>query len=229
MGYNQSNGGVAALDYVVKVLMGKPYRFGGDYPPLGTSDGTDCSGLFQNAYNHIGVTLTRITETQCSEYPIPTSGPFESGDGLFFAGAPSDPPPGHVGMYVGIGIIGWEQHSFLPHPNGQPVLYNAPYTGDPFGIRYDYLSGFGTILYATRPALALPAPPQPPPTEDLDMAVITQDPINKGMVILDPNTGHYYGIANPEVEKYYTQVIGVKVVAAPSPAVFAKFTQDGTI
>ena len=35
-------------------LIGKPYRFGGNYPPLGTSDGTDCSGLCQWAYNDAG-------------------------------------------------------------------------------------------------------------------------------------------------------------------------------
>ena len=32
-------------------LIGLPYVFGGNYPPLGSSDGTDCSGLCQWAYN----------------------------------------------------------------------------------------------------------------------------------------------------------------------------------
>lgn len=32
-------------------LLGLPYVYGGNYPPLGTSEGTDCSGLCQWAYN----------------------------------------------------------------------------------------------------------------------------------------------------------------------------------
>ena len=31
-------------------LIGKPYVWGGNYPPLGSSNGTDCSGLCQWAY-----------------------------------------------------------------------------------------------------------------------------------------------------------------------------------
>ena len=37
-------------------LIGKPYRFGGNISPLGSSDGTDCSGLCQWAYNDAGAT-----------------------------------------------------------------------------------------------------------------------------------------------------------------------------
>lgn len=36
-------------------LIGLPYRWGGNYPPLGNSDGTDCSGLCQWAYNDNGL------------------------------------------------------------------------------------------------------------------------------------------------------------------------------
>ena len=32
-------------------LLGKPYVWGGNYPPLGTDKGTDCSGLIQWAFN----------------------------------------------------------------------------------------------------------------------------------------------------------------------------------
>lgn len=37
-------------------LIGLPYVYGGNYPPLGTSEGTDCSGLCQWAYNDAGAT-----------------------------------------------------------------------------------------------------------------------------------------------------------------------------
>lgn len=40
-------------------LLGKPYVWGGNYPPLGEDIGTDCSGLCQWAYNDCGL-LTKI-------------------------------------------------------------------------------------------------------------------------------------------------------------------------
>ena len=36
-------------------LIGKPYIYGGNYPPLGTHDGTDCSGLCEWAYQDAGI------------------------------------------------------------------------------------------------------------------------------------------------------------------------------
>ena len=36
-------------------LIGKPYIWGGNYPPLGTDIGTDCSGLCEWAYNDAGL------------------------------------------------------------------------------------------------------------------------------------------------------------------------------
>ena len=61
-------------------LIGKPYRYGGNYPPLdslfgGSSDGTDCSGLCQWAYNDSGaINFTSITGrwTTYSMYPKST-------------------------------------------------------------------------------------------------------------------------------------------------------------
>lgn len=48
-------------------LLGKPYTWGGNYPPLGKSPGTDCSGLCQWAYNDNGIKISRTTYTQCKE------------------------------------------------------------------------------------------------------------------------------------------------------------------
>lgn len=56
-------------------LVGKPYRYGGNYPPLGDSDGTDCSGLCQWAYNDAGATnLTSMSGrwTTYTMYPNST-------------------------------------------------------------------------------------------------------------------------------------------------------------
>ena len=48
-------------------LLGKPYRWGGNYPPLGRDDGTDCSGLMQWAYNDNGIKISRTTYTQIKD------------------------------------------------------------------------------------------------------------------------------------------------------------------
>lgn len=50
-----------------KKLIGKPYVFGGNYPPLGNDAGTDCSGLIQWAYNDNGKKISRSTYTQIKE------------------------------------------------------------------------------------------------------------------------------------------------------------------
>jgi hypothetical protein len=154
--YNQLNGGAAALAFVEATMMGKPYVFGGDYPPLGTSVGTDCSGLVQLAYHHVGVNLPRTTEEQCNVAQIPLGSIKKPGDCLYFTGSPTDPPPGHVGIYVGVGSIGVRQHEFLPNAHGAAVMFNAPYTDDPYGIRYDYVAQLAPILFITRPANLLP-------------------------------------------------------------------------
>ncbi|MBP3928803.1 MAG: C40 family peptidase [Peptostreptococcaceae bacterium] len=51
-GTSPDSSGVVAS---ARKLIGKPYRWGGNYPPLGTSDGTDCSGLCMWAYNDAGL------------------------------------------------------------------------------------------------------------------------------------------------------------------------------
>ena len=65
-----------------KTLVGKPYVYGGNYPPLGDSEGTDCSGLLQWGYHEVGIELLRTTQQQCHQYPV--VGPYYNGDALFF-------------------------------------------------------------------------------------------------------------------------------------------------
>jgi len=139
-----------------KTLLGKPYRFGGNYPPLGKSDGTDCSGLAQWAYHAVGIDLTRTTFTQFRQYVA--TGAYCNGDLLFFAGSDGTAAnPGHVGLFAGYGIIGPKQHSWFGTGNprtGKLIVLNAPYTGDPNGIRFDYASNIGPVVAHTRPGIS---------------------------------------------------------------------------
>lgn len=48
-------------------LIGKPYVWGGNVYPLGSDNGTDCSGLCQWAYNDNGKKISRTTYTQINE------------------------------------------------------------------------------------------------------------------------------------------------------------------
>ncbi|NLT56449.1 MAG: C40 family peptidase [Actinomycetales bacterium] len=89
--------------------LGTPYHFGGDC--TGAHSGIparqcDCSSLVQQAYRAAGITLTRTTHTQIRE-GSPVVGPVYllPGDLVFL--------PGHVGMYLGRGLI-----------------VHAPHTGD---------------------------------------------------------------------------------------------------
>lgn len=95
-------GGNAMQQAVVssaRKLIGIPYVYGGNYPPLGNSAGTDCSGLCQWAYNDNGISISRTTYTQIRE-GIEVSGPddLQAGD-LIFPRATTD--NGHVFMFSG--------------------------------------------------------------------------------------------------------------------------------
>jgi len=93
--------------YAMKQL-GKPYLYGGTGP-----DAFDCSGLTQNAYAAAGIPIPRTSEDQWKAGPR-TSHP-RRGDLVFFTGASVDPPPGHVGIYLG-------PHKMIDaYANGVPV------------------------------------------------------------------------------------------------------------
>lgn len=81
-------------------LIGKPYVFGGNYPPLGNDNGTDCSGLMQWAFNDNGIKITRTTYTQIKEGQEITPENVQIGD-LIFSNFSSPGVPEHVYMYSG--------------------------------------------------------------------------------------------------------------------------------
>ncbi|MCX0353395.1 NlpC/P60 family protein [Clostridium perfringens] len=96
-------------------LIGKPYVWGGNYPPLGSDAGTDCSGLMQWAYNDNGIKISRTTYTQIKEGIEVSEAELKPGD-LIFLRFSSPGVPEHVFMYSG-------------KKNGKHMCVEAPRTG----------------------------------------------------------------------------------------------------
>lgn len=78
-------------------LLGKPYVYGGNYPPLGSDSGTDCSGLCQWAYNDNGIKISRTTYTQINDGRETTLDDLKMGDLVFTRGNSDN---GHVVMFI---------------------------------------------------------------------------------------------------------------------------------
>ena len=78
-------------------LLGKPYVYGGNYPPLGSDNGTDCSGLMQWAYNDNGIKISRTTYTQINDGKETTLDNLKMGDLVFTRGNTDN---GHVVMFI---------------------------------------------------------------------------------------------------------------------------------
>jgi cell wall-associated NlpC family hydrolase len=90
-----------AIAYALAQL-GKPYIWGGTGPA-----GYDCSGLVMMAYRAAGISIPRTTYQQVLVgTPVYDISQIQPGDLLFTAGADGTPTnPGHVGMYVGSGLV----------------------------------------------------------------------------------------------------------------------------
>lgn len=113
------NGGTVEQNSIIesaRKLIGKPYVWGGNYPPLGSSNGTDCSGLCQWAYNDNGISISRTTYTQINEGIEVTVDYLQPGD-LVFSNFSSPGIPEHVYLYSG------------KNSNGELMCVEAPRTG----------------------------------------------------------------------------------------------------
>jgi cell wall-associated NlpC family hydrolase len=117
--------------------LGTPYSFGGDCTNAHGGDPAhqcDCSSLMQQAYKAGGITLPRTSQDQFhAGAPVPDITGLRPGDLVFVPGADGTmTAPGHVGMYLGNGLI-------IDAPTtGQNVHIGqlAPYwTGNLAGIR----------------------------------------------------------------------------------------------
>lgn len=81
-------------------LIGIPYILGGNYQPIGSDNGTDCSGLCQNAYYRSGINISRTTYTQINEGIEILEDDLQIGD-LVFSYFSSPGVPEHVFLYAG--------------------------------------------------------------------------------------------------------------------------------
>ena len=99
-GGNSGSGGNTMGEKIVnsaRKLIGKPYVWGGNYPPLGSDKGTDCSGLCQWAYNDNGKKITRTTYTQIKEGREVSHSEAKAGDLVFMHFKNGQPE--HVVLY----------------------------------------------------------------------------------------------------------------------------------
>ncbi|MBN1174954.1 MAG: C40 family peptidase [Micromonosporaceae bacterium] len=108
---------VTAIAWALAQL-GTPYSYGGDCTASHSgirARQCDCSSLTQQSYKAAGIRLPRTARDQSRVgTPVPSSDQLRPGDLIFTAGANgSAANPGHVGMYIGQGMV-----------------VHAPHTGD---------------------------------------------------------------------------------------------------
>lgn len=115
--------------------LGTQYQWGGSCKdshgpdPMGRCD---CSSLMQMAYKAAGMSLTRTTFTQVAEGKPVAVDALQAGDLVFTAGSDgSAASPGHVGMFMGSGLI-----------------INAPHTGAVVSV--DTLASWQSQIVAAR-------------------------------------------------------------------------------
>ncbi|MBM0259525.1 C40 family peptidase [Micromonospora sp. 4G55] len=130
---------VTAVGWAMAQL-GTPYRFGGDCTAAHSgipARQCDCSSLLQQAYRAAGISIPRTTAEQVhAGAPVADYGELMPGDLLFIAGSRgSVSRPGHVGMYL-----------------GQGLLIQAPHTGDV--VKVSRLSAWRGQLAAVRRVVA---------------------------------------------------------------------------
>ncbi|GGS10069.1 lipoprotein [Micromonospora fulviviridis] len=106
---------VTAVGWALAQL-GSPYTFGGDCtaPHSGIpARQCDCSSLMQQAYRAAGITLPRTTSEQIhAGRPVTDYRDLRPGDLLFIPGSRgTTAKPGHVGLYLGQGLIVQAPHS----------------------------------------------------------------------------------------------------------------------
>jgi cell wall-associated NlpC family hydrolase len=126
--------------------LGVPYLWGGTDP----TQGVDCSGLVQDVYSEVGISLPRTSQEQATVgTPVASLAEAQPGDLVFFPGSDGTAAsPGHVGIYIGNGEM-----IDAPH-TGTDVRVEP--VGDPTEIRR--VIGMSSAETAT-PSTTQTAPP----------------------------------------------------------------------
>ena len=132
----------AAIVREAEKYVGVPYVWGGETP----ASGFDCSGLVQYVFSRFGIELPRTTYTQVKiGTPVTSLTQASAGDLVFFAGSDGTPTsPGHVGIYIGNGM-----------------MVDAPHSGT--DVQVQPVSSAGQVV-AIRDVLGSGAPSPAPPT-----------------------------------------------------------------
>jgi len=96
--------------------LGTPYHFGGSCTDPHSGDPNrqcDCSSLMQQAYRNAGIAIPRVTDDQQHfGTPVASATELKPGDLVFIPGSGGTmDDPGHVGMYIGQGIIVQSPHT----------------------------------------------------------------------------------------------------------------------
>jgi hypothetical protein len=145
--------------------LGVPYLWGGTDP----TQGLDCSGLVQDVYSDVGISLPRTSQEQATiGTPVTSLSEAQPGDLVFFPGSDGTAAsPGHVGIYIGNGEMIDAPHTGTDvrvEPVGDPTAIrrvigmSGTYTGTP--------SATGQISSSAGP----PGTPGPSEAEDADFA-----------------------------------------------------------
>lgn len=117
--------------------LGVPYVWGGT-----TAKGLDCSGFLQLVYRNFGINIPRTTYEQVKAGQAVNLKGIKPGDAVFVE--PTKAGPGHVGMYIGNGMVQQSPHTGAVN---SVIPLSAFIAGGVVGIR----------RYANNAGQALPA------------------------------------------------------------------------
>lgn len=128
-GASSGNAGARAATMAMQVAKNKVgYVWGGN----SLTQGVDCSGLVQQIYRNLGVSVPRTTYEQAKRGKQVSVNQIRPGDLVFYR--PGSRGPEHVGIYVGNGKIVHAANSRLGvitsnlnNSNGAPTLVLRPY------------------------------------------------------------------------------------------------------